>query len=73
MPEVELCVQYFVSGYSVGGTTKEFVYSTTVGKQFEVIENRELNSIYQEPVSYTHLVCRNIPMPTKRICVSMEC
>ena len=55
MPEVELCVQYFVSGYSVGGTTKEFVYSTTVVKQFEVIENRELNSIYQEQYNDTIL------------------
>ena len=55
MPEVELCLQYFVSGYSVGGTTKEFVYSTTVGKQFEVIENRELNNIYQEQYNDTIL------------------
>lgn len=55
MPDVELCLQYFVSGYSVGGTTKEFVYSTTVGKQFEVIENRELNHIYQERYNDTIL------------------
>ena len=46
--DVELCIQYFVSGYSVGGTTKEFVYSTTVGHQFQMIENRDLNDIYQE-------------------------
>lgn len=55
MPDVELCVPYFVSGYSVGGTTKEFVYSTTVGRQFEVIEDRELNNIYQEQYNDTIL------------------
>lgn len=54
-PNVELSILYFVSGYSVGGTTKEFVYSTTVGKQFEVIENRELNNICQEQYNDTIL------------------
>lgn len=53
-PNVELCIQYFVSGYSVGGTMKEFVYSTKVEKRFP-IENRELNHIYQKRYNDTIL------------------
>lgn len=54
-PNIELSIQYFVSGYSVGGTAKEFVYSTIAGRLFPVIENRELNDIYQKQCNDTIL------------------
>lgn len=49
MPDVYLSIPYFASGYSIGGTSKDFVYSTTIGgSPFEIIEDRELNDIYRE-------------------------
>lgn len=54
-PNVELSIQYFTSGYSVGGTAKDFVYSSIVERLFPITENRELNDIYQTQYNDTIL------------------
>ena len=48
-------IPYFISGFAVGGTSKNFEYSTLYREPFQTMETRELNDIHRERYNDTIL------------------
>lgn len=53
---MELSIPYFSSGYSTGGTTKDFVYRAhTIREYYQMTDSVELNEIYSKNYNDTIL------------------